>query len=692
MIDRRALVGRHDVELSGVVAESPLSVGNGELCFTVDVTGLQSRPERYPVEPRTEGDEVGTLLGTLSQWGWHSLPTEREYDLAETRREYSTPGGSVPYVDLGGEMDLATTSEPRQTDAEQWLRANPHRLDLGRIGFVLDGLPLPAVETPRQRLELWSGLIESSFVVAGMPVRVRTVCAPDDDVVAVRIESPALAVGLGVRFAFPYGSGAWGNAADWSRPDAHTTTVREVDGGWRIDRRLDSTAYRVVVGADDARLEVAGPHELVVTGTAEVLELRIGFAPGERSLPPAYEVVEAASRWHWQRFWESGAVVELAASEDPRGVELERRVVLSQYLTAVNCAGSLPPQETGLVCNSWRGRFHLEMHWWHGAHFALWGRAELLERSLGWYERVLPEARATAALQGYDGVRWPKQVGPDGRESPSSIGPFLIWQQPHPIYLAELIRRAASEDASGVVVERYGRMVLQTAEFMASYAGATDAGYQLGPPLIPAQESYSAIRAELVNPTFELAYWRWALLVAQQWRGYLGLEPDQRWTVVADGLVPAPVRDGCYAAIDGEPWTIRTDHPSMLYGLGVVPDTGYLDRATMSRTLAGVLDDWDWESTWGWDYPAIAMTAARLGDPATAVDALLLKATKNEYLPNGHNRQTPSLPLYLPGNGGLLAAVALMAAGWDGDDGSPAPGFPADGTWTVRHEGLHRSP
>jgi hypothetical protein len=153
--------------------------------------------------------------------------------------------------------------------------------------------------------------------------------------------------------------------------------------------------------------------------------------------------------------------------------------------------------------------------------------------------------------------------------------------------------------------------------------------------------------------------------------------------------VPAPVRDDCYAAIDGEPWTIRTDHPSMLYALGLVPDTGYIDPATMRRTLAGVLGDWDWESTWGWDYPAIAMTAARLGDPDTAVDALLLKATKNDFLPNGHNRQTPSLPLYLPGNGGLLAAVALMAAGWDGADG-PAPGFPAG--WTVRHEGLLRSP
>lgn len=82
----------------------------------------------------------------------------------------------------------------------------------------------------------------------------------------------------------------------------------------------------------------------------------------------------------------------------------------------------------------------------------------------------------------------------------------------------------------------------------------------------------------------------------------------------------------------------------------------------------------------------MAMTAARLEDPEAAVDALLLSAGKNTVLPpNGHNRQTDSLPLYLPGNGGLLAAVALMAAGWDNGPDRHAPGFPAD--WAVAWEG-----
>ncbi len=112
-----------------------------------------------------------------------------------------------------------------------------------------------------------------------------------------------------------------------------------------------------------------------------------------------------------------------------------------------------------------------------------------------------------------------------------------------------------------------------------------------------------------------------------------------------------------------------------------------VDAEIMRRTLKKVLSVWRWEETWGWDYPMVAMTAARLGEPALAVDALLMDTPKNVWLPNGHNWQRPNLPLYLPGNGGLLAAIALMASGWQGGPRVQAPGFPVN-SWTVRWEGL----
>jgi hypothetical protein len=87
----------------------------------------------------------------------------------------------------------------------------------------------------------------------------------------------------------------------------------------------------------------------------------------------------------------------------------------------------------------------------------------------------------------------------------------------------------------------------------------------------------------------------------------------------------------------------------------------------------------------------IAMTAARLDAPQQAVDVLLkTDGPNNSYTAAGHNPNT-GLPVYLPGNGALLAAVAMMAGGWDGAPSRPAPGFPQQG-WTVRAEGLQPLP
>jgi len=75
----------------------------------------------------------------------------------------------------------------------------------------------------------------------------------------------------------------------------------------------------------------------------------------------------------------------------------------------------------------------------------------------------------------------------------------------------------------------------------------------------------------------------------------------------------------------------------------------------------------------------------------TALKALLIDTQKNIYLPQGHNFQTADrLRIYLPGNGALLTAVAMMCAGWDGCAIPSNPGFPQDGKWNVRWEGLQR--
>jgi hypothetical protein len=707
-IDRHALVARHDVVLTNFDANNPLSVGNGEFAFTVDATGLQTFPEAF---------EQTIPLGTLSDWGWHSSPNPNGWDIDKFAFKTfpDLNGRLVPYADVPGN---------RMTPEINWLRDNPHRLHLGQIGFVLkhaDGSPARTNDLSEivQKLDLWNGVLTSHFKFDGQPVDVETVCDPKLDAIAVHVKSPLVqSERLAIQIHFPYGTGET-VTADWNHPDAHETIFSQdkINSG-HFARKLDNDTYVVdaawsagatlKVGRDSvepnsksnqatARETLAPPHqhlfEIVPGNKFDTLELVCAFAPKANARLASFEQSRADAQTHWNNFWQTGGAIDLSGSKDPRWFELERRIVLSQYLTAIQSAGKNPPQETGLTYNTWEGKFHLEMHWWHEAHFALWDRLPLLENSLDYYQKILPRAEGTAKKQGYAGARWPKMTSPSGAESPSSVGPFLIWQEPHPIFYAELCWREHHDNAT---LAKYRDIVFQTADFLASYAtwDTNTSRYVLGPVLQSAQERFP--KDKTFNPTFELAYVRWALETAQQWRTRLGLPREQKWDDVLRGLAKPPVADGKYLFTETTPdsytnakW--NTDHPAVVGALSFVPGPG-VDAETMRNTLDWVWKNWTWPDTWGWDYPMMAMTAARLGEPERAIDALLLDTPKNHYGLNGHVYQRPGLTIYLPANGGLLYATALMAAGWDGAPKKNAPGFPDNGQWNVRWENLAVAP
>ena len=79
------------------------------------------------------------------------------------------------------------------------------------------------------------------------------------------------------------------------------------------------------------------------------------------------------------------------------------------------------------------------------------------------------------------------------------------------------------------------------------------------------------------------------------------------------------------------------------------------------------------------------------GSTAAGAKELERRVVLSQYLMailiNGHNYQDARLRVYLPGNGGLLTAVAMMCAGWDGNE-LLTPGFPDDGSWKVVWEDL----
>ena len=775
-IDRQAVVSRNNPVITEADPLASLTVGNGHFATTVDVTGMQSFPFEY---------RGGVPLTAMSDWGWHKFENT----------DGLTPEDSYKTVDLGHghpevyavEYNASKNDPARSVAATEYFRVNPHRLNLGVIGLGLRDasgtqVPLSALTDIRQELKLYDGVIESSFKAEGQPVEVTTAALQDRDAVLYRVKSPLLKDGrasVSIRFPYPTGKHA-DDAADWTQPERHTSRIvgtraaspaisePSISAGKDahtpqeavIEHRLDSTVYYLTLRwQGDAALKEVAPHHFELSTTAAVLtfEAEYNSGHGDRHLTqywvsvpvPMTRPMTRAFYYDqalkgiiraWNRWWQEGAIVDFSQCSDPRARELERRVVLSQYLTQVNCANALPPQETGLTYNSWFGRPHLEMTWWHMVDFALWNRPKTVATVMDWYNRTAyPVARQIAQRQGFKGARWMKMTDPWAGEAPSNTGSFLIWQQPHYIYMAEELYRA---NPTAETLKKYAEQVEETAAFMADFV--SPAPYHSSLPAAAANSSLFTLHSSLnslfgatamqecmtkdisYNHPFELAYWHYGLTIAQQWRERQGLPRHKEWDDIIDHLAPLPMADSIFTAglpkgkteglesfdpfdtvggVSGKPGTseattpsesfaekTRNDHPAVLGAFGILPASPLCcNSVAAKKTLTWVMDNWNWQTTWGWDYGMTAMAAARLGQPETALNALLIDTQKNTYLKQGHNFQTADrLRIYLPGNGALLTAIAMMCAGWDGCPQPSNPGFPNDGTWNVRWEGLQR--
>ena len=475
-IDRRAVVGRHNVVRTRSRRGSPLQVGNGRFAFGADVTGLQTF----------------VPFNTLSDWGWYAAPLPPGRTIDELAwPDWLSHGRQVPY----------DTGDPAHPQLTAWAFANPSRINLGRIGLTLrraDGTAAAESDLAdvRQELDLWTGTLTSRFTLDGAAVTVRTACHPEVDAIAAVVTSPLVASGsvtAFVDFPLPDGRQFADHVGTFDHPAGHATTAARrpsgrvdvvhdlghagqrvcaaivpsdgtavdgpggttrpatltidharfgADGQWMdvtdalakaaSGCRLTTVVNNETFGRDPAhghvkRLEVAytvdgehrqatvtengtlsiGPpdatHRLSLRGNpgGDSLSFTVTFSPTPAGdeVPDAAATLAAASR-HWPAFWRSGGAIDLSASADPRWRELERRIVLSQYLMAVNEAGDLPPQESGLVNTGWFGKFHMEMYWWHAAHHALWDRWPALDRSSGVYGRFLASSVARAKRQG----------------------------------------------------------------------------------------------------------------------------------------------------------------------------------------------------------------------------------------------------------------------------------------------------
>ena len=731
-LDREKIVARHRIRSENLNLKLP--VGNGNFCFNVDGTGLQ-----------TFGGDV------LAHWGWYSEPLLAKYTWADVPQT-----GTYQQGRLKGNDPFPKD----RGDLYQWVRNNPHQANLARVRFVRgDGSALKPneISNVRRDLDLWTGLHSTTFELDGETVSVETCVGDDkklDSTVAVRIDSPLIRSGaLSVIVDFPYQSlkrGAW--TGDFSADAPKTDFAVSVPNGFNekngenkqnnetaqssgaliVKRNLSNEYAEGVVGdysysvrvdwTNGVGAQVGETSSIRVSGAAvktdatvktaqagaasQPLDLLLTFDGGDYSCQPTddsvfsaqtpqFDAVKTEAAARWETFWRSGAAVDLSESADPRWKELERRIVLSQFQLRTNSAGNWPSSEAGLLTvDNWSGRFHLEMTWWHLAHYFLWNRAELADDALKIYPTVKNGARALAEQLGYKGFKWQKEIAPDGRTAPWQGNLVLLWKQPHPIFFAELDYR---RNPTRETLLKWAEIVEKTAEHMADYpVRDADGVYHLAPNMPPSEQGTTK------DCVFDLAYWRWGLDAANRWRERLGQDRVALWDEVRQNLAPLPEKDGVFVhsaewfdSFEKRNW----EHPDLIGVLGMLPPLDGVDQATARRTLEKVVAEWQWPRCWGWDFPWTAMAATRVGRPDLAVEMLLNDSPRNVYDERGVNLGGPCP--YLPGNGGLLYAVAAMCAGFDSEadaavdpadrpapptSGDSGPGFPEG--WSVKWENL----
>ncbi|EXL42264.1 hypothetical protein FOCG_15612 [Fusarium oxysporum f. sp. radicis-lycopersici 26381] len=695
-IDRKRIVTENNIIRKGLITNetTPLQVGNGNFAFNVDTTGMQTY----------------LPFNTMSRWAWHNdtEPAGEPVD-AYTGVPKETHGRNVSY-------DLPNPNLP---DVSQWLIGNPNRINLGRIGlrFKDDTLSSGSISNTHQELDLWHGAITSTFTIDDTKVKVVTQGDFESDAVVFTIDSELIESGkLEVELDFPY-------------PPIHTTKYKNevfvgvydfpTNHSTKLSTNLKhntahiyhdlGTNYYVNLrwpkehSLELKRLELQGStkptaHRYVLSSRhGKTIAFVAHFSPDKR-VPDLPSTIDRRNRAGWQDYWRQGGFVDLTESTNPNATELQRRIVTSQYHVRVNSAADgESPQESGLMNNGWYGKFHMEMVVWHSAHWISWGRDRYFHNIFpALYEKLLPTSLARAKKMGWEGARWPKMTETiTGRSSPGGINAYLMWQQPHPMYMAML---AFKSKPTKKTLKRWDPILEATADYMASYAwfNQSSGRYDLGPPAIGVTENTPP--ENTLNLAYEVAYWRYGLDVACEWKKKLGFPVPKHWATVAKSLAKPPQIGGLYTVYDGLNLTwwddpaLNRDPRSLIMLQGILPDTPAVDKEVARRTADKVWEVWTDQNIRGWGRPVLAINSARIGKPERAIYHLTAydywKFDDAGFAIRGGDGNTP--PPFMPGNAGFLLAVAYMAEGWDGSK-RDTPGFPQDDGWVVKHEGLRKA-
>ena len=256
--DRKKVVQRHNVTLHSNNPAKPMQVSNGEFAFSVDITGMQTFDTH----------------NTMAQWGFDSRPLPTRINPNNFKgKVYNINGQPVEF-----EMDPA-----EQSEIVKWLAANPHPVNLCKIGLHITQrngslAKISDIKNTRQHLNLWTGIMPSSFVFDNTLVVIKTACHPKLDEIGIEINSALVARGqLKIAVEFPYADDKEFSefVEDYSSFQKHTTTTQKNNQQLFVQRQMDDLKYFLMITANNGlRYKYAdstkNPHKLFIIPTAKL--------------------------------------------------------------------------------------------------------------------------------------------------------------------------------------------------------------------------------------------------------------------------------------------------------------------------------------------------------------------------------------------------------------------------------------
>lgn len=582
---------KYNLKFNHIDSKNPVTIGNGDFAITLDQTGTQSLYETYKDIP----------LSTMSNKNWF----------------YKDKKNIKPsYVDGKAYMLFNLDNDPNYQINRQY----PFKYSFMQI-LLYDNdklIVINNIKDVKQELDLYKGIVTSSFNYKEKINKTISFIYQDHDEFNFKLQSDNL--NLALKFNYP----------------SYTKN------GYRLDILPNVLVKedRITLLYDDKN---SLSFKLKSSSNYQIVENTLIFDDNNVSFSLALDEIKEGKLL--DEFWkcDNGIIID--------NEELVKKMVLSKYLLHVNSTGIYPPQESGLTYNCWNSKFHLEMHLIHSLWNIYNNHVGDLVKSFDYYLSIMPSSLKRASLNGYKGLRFPKMTGPDGEDSPSNIGPLLIWQAPHILFMLQEIYYLYNKEN---IIKKYEPLISGTIDFMISFLTLKDSKYQMLDPLLEACESIPLDRCQ--NPSFELEYWRYTL--ERQPKIDTVLYGHQRYDYldITSKIITPKEDDGIYLKTYGviDKYDLYKDHPTEGFLMSFFKSK-IVDKEKMVKTIDYILKNMDLSSYWGWDFPFLGLSLLNCGEIEKSIEVTQLNTINNQHLYNGYNTSPrDDLKAYLPGNGAFL--------------------------------------